>query len=52
MLAIRIANYPEHLGRSGKFVENPTKLTCFEITGYWIKYTTVLWLLELQVRHV
>jgi hypothetical protein len=26
------------------------KLTCLEITGYRIKYTTVLWLIELQVR--
>ena len=34
----------------GKFVENSTKLTCLEITGYRIKYGTVLWLLELQIR--
>jgi hypothetical protein len=44
------AGYPDRLGRSGKFVENPTKLTCLEITGYRIKYSTVLWLLELQIR--
>jgi hypothetical protein len=25
------------------------KLTCLEITGYRIKYSTVLWLLELQI---
>jgi len=48
---IRLANYPDRLGPSGKFVENPTKLTCHEITGYRIKYSTVLWLLELQISH-
>ena len=42
------AGYPDRLGPSGKFVENSTKLTCLEITGYRIKYSTVLWLLELQ----
>ena len=40
-LVIRISNYPDRLGPSGKFVENSTKLTCLEITGYWIKYSTV-----------
>ena len=30
--------------------QNSTKLTCLEITGYGIKYSTVLWLLELQMR--
>jgi hypothetical protein len=49
MLAIRIANYPDHLGPLGKFVENSTKLTCLEIAGYRIKYSAVLWLLELQI---
>ena len=49
-LVIRIANYSDRLGPSGKFVENYTKLTCLEITGYRIKYSTVLWLLELQIR--
>jgi hypothetical protein len=34
----------------GKFVENYTKLTCLEIAGYRIKYSTVLWLLEHQIR--
>ena len=34
----------------GKFVENSTKLTCLEITCYRIKYSTMLWLLELQIR--
>ena len=36
-LVIRIANCPDRLGPSGKFVENYTKLTCLEITGYRIK---------------
>jgi hypothetical protein len=43
-LAIQIANYPDRLGPSGKSVQNSTKLTCLEITGYLIKYSTVLWL--------
>jgi len=47
---IRIANYPDRFGPSGIFVVNSTKLTCLEITGYRIKYSTVLWLLELQDR--
>jgi hypothetical protein len=25
------------------------KLTCLEITGYRIKYTTVFWLIDLQI---
>ena len=37
-------------GPSGKFVENSTKPTCLEIAGYRTKYSTVLWLLELQLR--
>ena len=49
-LVIRIANYPDRIGPSGKFVEESTKLTCVEITGYRIKYSAVLWLLELQIR--
>ena len=44
------ADYPHQLGPSGKFVDNSTKLTFLEITGYRIKYITVLWLLELQIR--
>jgi len=47
-LVIPFANYPDRLGPLGKFVENSTELTCLEITGYRIKYSTVLWLLELQ----
>jgi hypothetical protein len=44
------AGYPDRLGPSVKFVENSTKLTCHEITGYPIKYSTALWPLELQMR--
>jgi len=44
------STYPDRLGPSVKFVENSTKLTCLEITVYRIKYSTVLWLLELQIR--
>ena len=28
------AGYPDRPGPSGKFVENSTKLTCLEISGY------------------
>jgi hypothetical protein len=44
------AGYPNRLGPLGKSVENSKKLTCLEITGYWIKYSTVLWFAELQIR--
>jgi len=50
-LVIRITNCPDRLGPSGKFVENSTKLTRLEITGNRIKYSTVLWLLELRISH-
>jgi hypothetical protein len=46
---IRNADYPDRLSPSRKFVENSTKLTCLEIIGYRIKYSTVLRLLELQI---
>ena len=49
-LVIRTANHPDRLGPSDKFVENSTKLTCPEITGYQLKYSTVVWLLETQIR--
>ena len=49
-LVIRIANYPERFGVLDKCVENSKKLTCLEITGYRIKYSTVLWLLEIQIK--
>ena len=47
---IRTANNPERLGPSGKFVQNSTNLIFLETAGYPIKYSTVLWLLELQIR--
>ena len=43
--------YPDRLGPSAKFVENSTKLTCLKITDYRIRYSRVLWLLELQIGH-
>jgi len=49
-LVVRIADYPDRVGHSGKFVENSTKLTCLEYAGYRIKYSTALWLIELQIR--
>jgi len=49
-LIIRIAIYPDRLRPPGKFVQNSTALTCLEITGYRFKYSTVLWLTELQIR--
>jgi len=49
-MVIRITNYVDWLCLSGKVFENSTKLNCLEITGYQIKYSTVLWLLELQIR--
>jgi hypothetical protein len=51
MFTVRVnAGYPDRLGPSAKFVENSTKLTCLEITGHRIKYSTVLWLPELKIR--
>jgi hypothetical protein len=44
------AGYPDRLGPSRKNVENSTKLTCLEITDYRVNYSTVLWLLEFQIR--
>jgi hypothetical protein len=46
------AGYPDELGPTGKSVENSTKLIGFEITFNRIKYSTVLWLLEFQIRRV
>ena len=43
------ACYPDRLGHWDKFVQNFSKLTCLEITGYLIKYSTVLWLQELEI---
>jgi hypothetical protein len=50
MVAIQTANYPDRLGPSGKFVEKSIKPIFLEITGCRIKYSTVIWLLELQIR--
>jgi hypothetical protein len=50
-LVIPIANFPDRLGPSGKFIENSIKLICLEITSCRINYRTVLWLLELLIRH-
>ena len=50
MLVIGIADNPDRLGPSFKFVENSTKLTCLEISDYRIKCSTVFWFLELQIR--
>ena len=41
-LVFRIANYLDRLGTSGKSFDNSTKITCLEITGYRIKYSTLL----------
>jgi hypothetical protein len=50
-LVIRNTSYPDRFGPAGKFVENSTKVSCLEITGYRIKYSAMLlWLLELQIR--
>ena len=42
---IWITKYLDWLGPASKSVTNSPKPTCPEITGYQIKYTTVLWLL-------
>jgi len=44
------ADHPDQLGRTRKSVENSTIVTGLEITGYRIKYSRALWLLELQNR--
>jgi hypothetical protein len=43
------AGCPDRVGPSSKFVDKPTKLPSLEIAGYLIKYSTVLWLLEIQI---
>jgi hypothetical protein len=45
-----IANYPDRLGPLHVFVNNSARLTLLVITGYRIKYSTMLWLLEFQIR--
>ena len=47
---IWIANYLDWLGSADKPVNNAPKPTCPEITGYQIKHSRVLWLLQLQIR--
>ena len=47
-LVIGIADYPDWLGPSCRFVKNSTKL--FEITGNQIKYNIVLWFVEHHIR--
>ena len=42
--------FSRSVGTSDKFIVNSTKLTWLEITDYWIKYSTVLRLLGLQIR--
>jgi len=49
-LVMRIANYPDRLGSSSKFIKNSKILIYLEITGYRIKYSSLLWLLEFQIR--
>ena len=49
-LFVRLATYLDRLGSAGKFVDSATKQTCLDITGYGIKYSRVLWLLELQIK--
>jgi len=50
-LVIWITTYVDWLGTLSKFVQNSTIPTCLEITGYQIKYSIVLWLLELEIRN-
>jgi len=44
------STYPDQLGAWGKFVKNSTELTCLEISGYRIMYSTVFYLLEFHIR--
>jgi hypothetical protein len=47
-LVIWILNYPDRFGPAGKFIENSIKLICLEITGYRIKFSAVLWLINFK----
>jgi hypothetical protein len=49
---IRTANNPDRFGPADKLVENSTKLTSLEITGYRINYSTLLWFLEILITMV
>jgi len=44
------AGYPDRLDLWGELVKNSTKLTCFEIAGYGIKYSVELRFLEHEIR--
>jgi hypothetical protein len=48
--AIQVLNYPDRLGPAGKIFKNSTKLNFLDVTGYPSKYSTVLRLLELQIK--
>jgi hypothetical protein len=48
-LVIRLANYPDRLGPSGKFIDNSTKLTCLFIVS---STAQLFWLLEHQISVV
>jgi hypothetical protein len=39
-----------NINQTTQIITNSTKPTCLEITGYRIKYSTALWLTELQIR--
>ena len=43
------ATYPD-AGYPDRLVENSTKITCLVITGYQVRYSAVLELLELEIR--
>jgi hypothetical protein len=51
ILVICFANYPDSLALLINLSRVLQKFTCLEITGYLIKYGTVLLVLELQIRH-
>jgi len=49
-LAVRTTNHPDWFVPLCKSVKNSTKVTCLANVGYRINYSTVLWLLILQIR--
>jgi len=48
-LVVRTTNYPDQFVPLRKFVENSTEVTCLAKAGYQINFSTVLWLLTLQI---
>ena len=44
------AGYPDRLYPSGKFVGNSAKEICLEVTGHQLRYSTLFWLIEIQIR--